>query len=160
LILEGIPAKGDTSSAENSLMVDVIYKDMDGKLLDPINLPQGTDFMAEVTVVNPGLRGNYQEMALTQIFPSGWEIHNTRFDETQAFYQKDKPDYLDIRDDRVYTYFGLRANQRKTFRMLLNASYAGEYYLPTIYCEAMYDNSINARKPGKWVNVVKEMGGI
>jgi alpha-2-macroglobulin len=160
LILEGIPAKGDTSSAENSLMVDVIYKDMDGKLLDPINLPQGTDFMAEVTVVNPGLRGNYQEMALTQIFPSGWEIHNTRFDETQAFYQKDKPDYLDIRDDRVYTYFGLRANQRKTFRVLLNASYAGEYYLPTIYCEAMYDNSINARKPGKWVNVVKEMGGI
>jgi len=38
---------------------------------------------------------------------------------------------------------------------LLNAAYAGEYYLPTVSCEAMYDNSISARKPGKWVKVVK-----
>ncbi len=156
LILEGIPSKGDTSSAENSLMMDIVYKDMDGNLLNPSNLPQGTDFMAEVTFANPGLRGVYQEMALTQIFPSGWEIHNTRMDGSESFYQKDKPNYQDIRDDRVFTYFDLRPNQRKTFRVLLNATYAGEYYLPTIYCEAMYDHSINARKPGQWVKVVKE----
>lgn len=156
LILEGVPASGDTSSVENSLMMDIVYKDMKGKIIDPGQLPQGLDFVAEVTLANPGIRGNYEEMALTQIFPSGWEIHNVRMDETGEFYQVDKPDYQDIRDDRVYTYFDLRANQRKTFRILLNASYAGEYYLPTIYCEAMYDRSINARKAGRWVKVVKE----
>ncbi|MDP1744978.1 MAG: hypothetical protein Q8L90_05335 [Bacteroidota bacterium] len=42
-----------------------------------------------------------------------------------------------------------------TFRSVLYAAYIGKFYLPTIYCEAMYDNTINSRKPGKWVNVVK-----
>lgn len=42
-----------------------------------------------------------------------------------------------------------------TFRIVLNAAYIGKFYLPTIYCEAMYDNTINSRKPGKWGNVVK-----
>jgi len=38
---------------------------------------------------------------------------------------------------------------------LLNATYLGEYYLPTISCEAMYDNGISARKAGRWVKVVQ-----
>ncbi|MFN8396504.1 MAG: hypothetical protein U0176_17905 [Bacteroidia bacterium] len=44
---------------------------------------------------------------------------------------------------------------QKTFRILLNASYLGKFYLPTVYVEAMYDNSISARIPGEWVTVVE-----
>jgi uncharacterized protein YfaS (alpha-2-macroglobulin family) len=55
----------------------------------------------------------------------------------------------------VYTYFDLAPNQQKTFKVMLTASYAGEYYLPGIACEAMYDQSINARKKGQVVTVVK-----
>ena len=58
------------------------------------------------------------------------------------------PTYQDIKDDRVYTYFDLRPNERKTFRVLLTASYAGEYYLPGVSCEAMYDNGIYSMKKG------------
>ena len=76
-------------------------------------------------------------------------------DNTDYPGENDQPQYQDIRDDRVYTYFDLQANKRKTFRVMLNASYAGRFYLPAIYCEAMYDNTINARKPGKWVEVKK-----
>jgi uncharacterized protein YfaS (alpha-2-macroglobulin family) len=61
--------------------------------------------------------------------------------------------YQNIRDDRVYTYFDLASNKSKTFKILLNASYAGQFYLPTIYAEAMYDATINARQPGKWIEV-------
>ncbi len=61
--------------------------------------------------------------------------------------------YQDIRDDRVYTYFDLGANQSKTFRVQLNASYAGEFYLPAVVSYAMYDESISARVPGEWVEV-------
>ena len=67
----------------------------------------------------------------------------------------DIPTYQNIRDDRVYSYFDLRKGKTKTFRILLNAAYLGKFYLPTVYCAAMYDNKINARKPGKWVEVVK-----
>jgi len=41
---------------------------------DPTKLEQGTDFIAEVTVINPGSLVKYDNMALTQIFPSGWEF--------------------------------------------------------------------------------------
>ena len=156
LLIEGTPIESNVASSESNLRMNVIYKSRDGELVDPDSLVQGTDFFAEVTVANPGLRGDYEELALTQIFPSGWEIYNTRLDETGSLYQQDKPEYQDIRDDRVYTYFDLKANQRKTFRILLNSSYAGEFYLPVINCEAMYDNGIHAYQSGKKVKVVKK----
>ena len=64
-------------------------------------------------------------------------------------------DHQDIRDDRVFTYFNLSPGEEKTFRVLLTATYAGDYYLPTASCEAMYDRSIYARKKGQAVSVVK-----
>jgi uncharacterized protein YfaS (alpha-2-macroglobulin family) len=155
VIMSGIPEEGDPSSSDNDLKTSITYKTMDGKDLDPVKLEQGTDFYAEVTVTNPGVRGSYKEMALTQIFPSGWEIHNTRMDESESAVKSSVPTYQDIRDDRVYTYFNLSPNETKTFRIILNATYMGKYYLPTVYCEAMYDNTINSRKPGKWIEVVK-----
>ncbi|MEW6470141.1 MAG: MG2 domain-containing protein [Bacteroidota bacterium] len=154
IILEGIPEAGDQSAAENDLKMSITYKTMDGKTIDPEKLEQGTDFYAEVSLTNPGQRGYYKEMALTQIFPSGWEIHNTRMDEGENAIKSSAPTYQDIRDDRVYTYFDLAQNETKTFRIILNSAYMGKFYLPTIYCEAMYDNTINSRKPGKWVQVV------
>lgn len=94
-------------------------------------------------------------MALHQIFPSGWEIRNTRMDLVETNKIADVPTYQDIRDDRVYLYFDIDKNKTKRFRVLLNASYLGKFYLPTVYCEAMYDNEINAKKGGKWVEVVQ-----
>ncbi|HEY6161328.1 MAG TPA: MG2 domain-containing protein [Bacteroidia bacterium] len=160
VVLEGVPEEGDQSSSNNDLNLSIDYKTMEGKDLDPEKLEQGTDFYAEVTVTNPGTRGSYREMALTQIFPSGWEIHNTRMDESESSVKSSTPTYQDIRDDRVYTYFNLSPNETKTFRIILNATYMGKYYLPTVYCEAMYDNTINARKPGKWIEVNKPGGDV
>lgn len=158
IILEGTPETGDQTSAENDLKLSISYYDMNGKEIDPEKLDQGTDFYAEVKVSNPGMRGYYKEMALTQIFPSGWEIRNTRMDESSTSIKSSQPTYQDFRDDRVYTYFNLAQNETKTFRIILNATYTGSFYLPTVYCEAMYDNTINARKPGKWAKVVSDDG--
>jgi len=153
IIREGIPKIGDPTSAESNIKMTVSYKNMDGVSIDPANIKQGTDFYAEVTVSNPGLRGDYAELALVQIFPSGWEILNTRMDGTAGTDRSSIPRYQDIRDDRVYTFYDLRYNETKTFRIYLNASYYGSFYLPSVYTEAMYDASINARIGGKWVNV-------
>jgi len=158
IILEGIPETDDKTAAESNLKMDVEYTKMDGSSLDVTKLAQGTDFIAEVTLYNPGLKGEYKEMALTQIFPSGWEIHNTRMDESESTVKTAVPTYQDIRDDRVYTYFDLNKGEKKTFKIILNSSYIGRFYLPTVYCEAMYDNTINAREPGQWIEIVKPGG--
>jgi uncharacterized protein YfaS (alpha-2-macroglobulin family) len=155
LITEGTPARGNEEEESNSLNIGVTYTNTDGVEIDPGQLQQGTEFIATVTVSNPGTRGAYKNMAINQIFPSGWEINNLRLDDTESKLGGDKPTYQDIRDDRVYTYFDLSAGQRKTFQVSLTASYAGTYYLPAVSCEAMYDHSIYARKKGQVVEVVK-----
>ena len=153
LIKRGIPLAGNETEAASGMRMQISYLDRDGNTINPTRLSQGTDFFAEVTVYNTGTKGVYRDLALSQIFPSGWEILNERLNDLPGTTDTDNFDYRDIRDDRVYTYFDLRANERKTFRVALNATYAGRYYLPGFNVEAMYDNTINARQPGRWVEV-------
>ncbi len=155
MIRVGTPSRGAEEDAENNVSLQVNYTDMAGQPLDVSRLTQGTEFMAEVSVRHHGVRSSYENLALTQVFPSGWEITNLRLNDDQSMLKTDAFDYQDIRDDRVYTYFGLRQNERKTFRVLLTASYAGTYYLPATSCEAMYDRSIFARRKGFEVHVIK-----
>ena len=156
ILAEGTPARGNEREESNNLSINVSYTDTDGVPVDPARLEQGKEFMAVVSVSNPGMRGVYKNLAINQIFPSGWEINNLRLDEAESRIRGDAPTYQDIRDDRVYTYFDLSPGQQKTFRVLLTASYAGSYYLPSVSCEAMYDRSMYARTKGQMVEVVKD----
>ncbi len=91
---------------------------------------------------------------MTEIFPSGWEIVNTRFTDYGGG-TLSKAEFTDIRDDRVNFYFYLGRKKSKTFTVSLNASYLGKYYLPGIQAEAMYDNDYFIRTKGTWIEVVK-----
>jgi uncharacterized protein YfaS (alpha-2-macroglobulin family) len=132
---------------------------MKGEKISPYVLEQGTDFMAEVVIKNTSYF-NLHQLALSQMFPSGWEIRNTRMDNVSSSFLKDHPDYQDFRDDRVYSYFNLSKGQTKTFRIILNASYMGEFFLPITYCEAMYDNEYFSRKAGGVVKVIRSGGEL
>lgn len=158
LILEGQPAAGQNDFLPNNpdvLDMGISYKLLNGKPLDVTTLKQGTDFYAEVILKNPGKMGYYEQMALTQIFPSGWEIINTRVNDNESIIASSPYTYRDIRDDRVFTYFNLRENETVTYKVLLNAAYIGRYYLSAVQCEAMYNNNISATEAGKWVQVIK-----
>jgi uncharacterized protein YfaS (alpha-2-macroglobulin family) len=45
--------------------------------------------------------------------------------------------------------------ETKTFTVLLNAAYLGNYYLPGIQVEAMYDNDYFVKTKGSWIKVVQ-----
>lgn len=153
---EGIPLDPKVPDESSDLLMEVRYLDMEGRELNPSKLEQGTDFLAELKLSHPGIRSDYKELALSQLFPSGWEIRNFRLDEMDDAFSRDKPDYQDIRDDRVYSYFSLNKGQSRTFTLMLNAAYLGEYMLPAVYCEAMYDREIHATRSGKWIKVVPQ----
>ncbi|MGV3764232.1 alpha-2-macroglobulin family protein [Parapedobacter sp.] len=156
IIREGQLPVGENPPMRNNpglLTMDVQYTNLKGEPVDPVALPQGTDFVAAVTLKNTGSMGTYEHMALAQIFPSGWEIINTRLNNTQSAVTSSPATYLDIRDDRVLTHFNIRENETLTYRVLLNASYIGRYFLPSVSVEAMYDNRIQATTPGQWVAV-------
>lgn len=153
LTVEGIPPLGQEKAAENGLSLSVKYLDLD---LNPIKsdiFELGTDIIAEIQIGNAGKQSAYQDMALSHLVPAGWEINNVRLDDPVL--QGSTVEYQDIRDDRIYTYFDLAYGSTKTFRYLLKASYLGSFYLPLIKVEAMYDATINARTPGRWIRVVR-----
>jgi uncharacterized protein YfaS (alpha-2-macroglobulin family) len=155
LQLRGIPMyDGNAIKEENNLKMQLKYFSMENLQIDPSTIIQGTDFYTEVTVTHPSFKSDYENLALTQIFPSGWEIRNSRMDLLHST-KKDIVTYQDIRDDRVHTYFDLQKGETKVFKIQLNASFLGRYYLPIANCEAMYDNSVNAKDGGRWVEVVK-----
>ena len=158
IINEGKPLSNDTLPVKNNpeiLIVSVNYLNTAGQSIDISKIKQGTDFVAKVSVRNPGYRGSYTQMALSQIFPSGWEILNTRLYNSEGSFQSSASDYMDIRDDRVYHYFDLKQSETLTYYVQLNAAYPGRYYWPGVYCEAMYDHTISGGITGKWVQVVE-----
>src|SRR5690606_10680982 len=153
LITSGKLEVGSEKPLERNLKAIVAYKGRDGKPMSVSQLNQGTNFVSEITITNTKA-DDIHNVALTQFIPSGWEIVNTRFTDFGEFKANDVT-HTDIRDDRCNFFFDLKKNESKTFRLLLNASYLGRYYLPATQCQAMYDNNYLARTSGQWVEVTK-----
>lgn len=150
LLNDTLPAIAD------NIRLNVKYTDMAGSPISVEDIRQGTDFMSAVTLSNISGTSDYSNLALTHIIPSGWEIYNERMivpeasssnsNEANTSESSDsKYTYKDIRDDRVLTYFDLRRGESKTFTVRLQATYAGNFILPAIQCEAMYDAAVQAR---------------
>jgi uncharacterized protein YfaS (alpha-2-macroglobulin family) len=150
---KGIPLLSDKSFESKGLNMEVSYYGMDLKPLNHLELTQGTDFMATVRITNTTF-SSIQNIALTQMVPSGWEIRNTRLFEADFGIKEGSYDYRDFRDDRVNTYFSLGQGESKTFVLILNAAYTGEFYQPSVFCEAMYTPNCYARVAGNKVKVI------
>ncbi len=155
LISSGIPLEGNEKAQQNNISISVKYLDSKGEELSVDKLTQGTSFKAKVEVRNTSQSKKYSDLALSQIFSSGWEIVNTRLDNS-VNYDISEADYTDIRDDRVMHYFDLSPGESVRFEVLLQAAYIGKYYLPLCKVEAMYDDQIRANTVGKWVEVLND----
>jgi len=152
LIRTGVPIEGTEKPSEHNIKLDILYLDEANQPVHYEKLKQGTNFKAVVTIGNPGTLGIYNHIALTQVFPSGWEIINTRLDGSS---QQTNANYVDIRDDRVMHYFDLKPGKSVQFKVLLNAAYLGKYYLPATSVGTMYNNSVYANSSGQWVTIDK-----
>ena len=147
LLNDTLPAISD------NLRMDIRYANLNGTPISVNDIIQGTDFMAITSISNISGTSDYTNLALTHIIPSGWEIYNERMvaPETEnaaadgSGQSVSKYSYQDIRDDRVLTYFNLRRGETKVFTVRLQATYAGNFILPAVQCEAMYDVNVQAR---------------
>jgi alpha-2-macroglobulin len=170
LAVRGVPVAGNEEAEASGLGIEVNYIDDSGSPVDVARIKQGTDVTVNVEVRNTSSL-KIDNIALTQIMPAGWEIQNERMEGTAATGERAETprrspfdgspdataaqaDYVDIRDDRVLQYFGLRPGQSIRFSTRINAAYRGRYYLPSIQAEAMYDASKHARTKGLWTEVV------
>ncbi len=158
----GIPEPGN-EKAENSVISADLQFFQNGKAISPKNLKQGTDFTAVITVKNNG--DEYLDrLAITEIFPSGWEIvtgldGGSGYDDDDDDYYYSPGGYIkytDVRDDRKFTYFSLSSHRSIQFRTQLTATYAGTYYLPGLDVRDLENARIFARTKGMMVEVSED----
>lgn len=136
LLNDTLPAISD------NLRMDIRYATLNGTPISAEEIKQGTDFTAVVSISNISGTSDYTNLALTHIIPSGWEIYNERMATAGTAINYS---YQDIRDDRVLTYFNLYRGETKVFTIRLQAAYTGNFILPAVQCEAMYDTTVQAR---------------
>jgi len=156
LVNRGVPKAGDEQGTEKGLKLKTQYEIRDDenakKWYDLNNKPaiQGSDIRFTIRVENTS-NHDTDNIALTIPVAAGMEILSS----TEQPKSSSKYDYRDIRDDRVHYYFSLKKGESKFFKLMVNATYKGRYYLPAINAEAMYDGNMQARQQGKWIDIVK-----
>ena len=117
------------------------------RYLNKDGVPYDTEFnhgdliIAEITV--KALNWNLENVVVVDMLPAGFEIENARLASRTGIpwlkQQDFKPDYVDIRDDRLI-FFGAFARQReRKFHYALRAVTRGQFNLPPVSAEAMYD---------------------
>ena len=157
----GIPRRADTvAETHNGIRVQVRWLDEHGHEINPATLKQGMEFYAHYRVRLDKDLGTLEEVVLTQLLPTGWEIENTRLnggelpDWTRSF-PLGTTEYTDIRDDRVSWFFDLHSWQKNDFHLIqkLRTVTRGTSQLPPTICEAMYNNEYRSVIPGRTVTV-------
>jgi len=165
LINKGTPKAGDEQALENGLQVKVNYYSLKDKkatdIADISTLPAGKDMAVYIRVTNTSER-DLNNIALSYLLPTGWEIHNPSYNLHQGKKEKaaknsnSKVEHKDIRDDRIYAYMKLKQGQSKEFTILVNPVYKGRYYLPAITAESMYETTLIGRTKGQWIEVTDQ----
>lgn len=135
VVMCGEAVQCPVEAESNGLELTLTYTTDNGLQLNPSQLTQSATFKAKLRVRN--LEGKaIDNVAITHILPAGWEVLKAE--------PSGNINYQDLRDDRVLSYVDhLSAYDTVTIQLVLSATYAGSYYLPSVHAEAMYDNTIS-----------------
>jgi uncharacterized protein YfaS (alpha-2-macroglobulin family) len=153
LVKQGKPALGESVQERKNLSVKVSYMDANGNAQSITTLKQGSEVNAILSISNLSTT-DLENVALQYHLASGLEIIDTSFTEMGTTHGG-QADYVDTRDNEVRYYMSLDAQQTKTFKLKMNASYLGEYFMPGTQAETMYSNSYFARTKDVKVKIVE-----
>ena len=158
LQVEGVPIEDRVQTVDHGISMSRSFFNDEGYPMGVNQVKQGESFWVQYTITND-FELHLEELALTSIFPAGWEILNQRLtgEDLPAWVRKANPssgEYMDIRDDRVNWFFDLPSRRKITFMAHINPTFKGEYKLPPVSVEAMYSPEYYARLAG-FTTVIK-----
>ncbi|MFP4377754.1 MAG: alpha-2-macroglobulin family protein [Spirochaetales bacterium] len=143
-----------------NMSMELAFLNEQGQEIDPAVVEQGDEFWLRIRVtVNRNHYNALNDIALTQILPSGWEIVNTRLTgeslpSWMSRYNFAEDGYVDMRDDRINWFFDSTwRNRTQSFVVKLQAVTAGTFTLPPTTVETMYDDAHSAMVQGREVRV-------
>jgi uncharacterized protein YfaS (alpha-2-macroglobulin family) len=153
----GVPMVPSFDEVDKGISVNRTYLDMQGNPLDYNQIKHGDLIVAKITM--QALNSNLENVIIDDMLPAGLEIENPRLESragipwitSQAF----KPDYMDIRDDRLLIYTMLMKGQERTFYYALRAVTIGNFILPPVSAECMYDPAFTSVQSSGRISIVE-----
>jgi len=138
---EGVPESGFQEAEDKYLQVRRSFLTRNGGNISSNTFRQNDLIVVRLTVKTLG-GVKADNVVITDLLPAGLEIENPRINAARDMdWIKDanKPDYFDVRDDRISFYTDLNSNQsEKTFYYLVRAVTRGTFKLGHASADAMY----------------------
>lgn len=143
---------------KDGLEVSRDYTDASGRAVDTVGL--GEELLVRVKIRATG-RQPWENVAIVDLLPGGFEpvleipvdsqapgAPATAWRPAIGLPQSTwKPDYADVREDRVVIY-GTATTDVRQFVYRIRATNAGRFVTPPLYAESMYDRSVQAQSRG------------
>ncbi len=146
VMTRGVPKDDAFQPASHGMEIQREFLDRDGKAISLTSVRQG-DLIAIKTQVR-SVSGAIQNVVIVNLLPSGLEVENPRLQSTEQLpWVTDanlQPRYMDLRDDRILLFADLPADSWQTFYTLVRAVAPGQFRLPPVQVEAMYNPAIRA----------------
>ncbi len=154
----GIIKDPESLQQDKGIQVRRRFLDKKGEPIDFTNITQGDLVVAEIKVKS--YSSTLENIIITDLLPTGLEIENTRLSTSASlpWIQQDiKPDYLDIRDDLINIYLTVPTTE-KTYYYTTRAVTVGNFKVPAIRAEAMYDPDIFSEADSGQIKILPKEG--
>jgi uncharacterized protein YfaS (alpha-2-macroglobulin family) len=145
--VEGIKKDGKVQEDDNLMKVRRTYYDYKtGSMINNNRFKQGQLLLCKISLT--GYEKSAENIVITDMVPAGFEIENPRLSDLSNLAFEPKvtlfPDNLDIRDDRLILFTDLQRKKTTDYYYMVRVVSAGEYELPVIGAEAMYDRDFRS----------------
>lgn len=154
---EGISEDGSFIEEDKFIKVRRNFYTRDGSLVSSNQFEQNDLIVVELSIESL-TNSNVENVVITDIFPSGFEIENPRLNNLPGLtWIKNKctPDYFDIRDDRVNLYVNISSNRKNPckYYYVVRAVSSGTYQLGPVAADAMYNAEYHSYSGGGSVTI-------
>jgi uncharacterized protein YfaS (alpha-2-macroglobulin family) len=159
---EGVPTGADVEDFDGGLVIQRTYLDTSGNPLDLQNIEQGQTIVCRLVLQSD--KGRVDDVVISDLVPAGLEIENPRLSRDSGYEWIEERDlrqfgrlgkqHLEIRDDRLLLFTGA-GTKPAAFHYTLRAVTAGQFTLPPVRAEAMYDPEVMSTRGAGAINVVR-----
>jgi hypothetical protein len=153
----GLSKRRDLPEYNKGVQVTREYLDRHGNPLNLNQIQQGDLIVARITI-KPSQK-DLSNLGIVDLLPAGLEIENPRLESRASIpwltEESIRPDYMDIRDDRLILFVSLDEVKTYQFYYALRAVTCGQFILPSIKAECMYSPEISSYNSSGVIQVVR-----
>lgn len=161
---EGVEEGAVWEERADGIRVDRSHLDGEGRPIDPTAVSLGDLVVTRVDLTNLTSE-DMRNVALVDRLPAGFEIENANLGRDLVIDVVDasrlwERDHMNVRDDRVEVFGTLPRGRTVSFVYASRATAAGDFVVPPVEAEAMYEPRLRARQVGGRVVVVGPWAGV